>query len=196
DGQRDATFGYGPQMGLAVFGGHVYPIWAGNLNRAYYNGTAIVAYPLNIWYQPMVIAAGPRVVTSTMGPITLQEAQSGAATISVTFDRPIDPATFVTGDVQVFYHDATNNSDPSIPLQVTGVDPVLSSGNAQFGYTAFTITFNPNNLPDGSPSGIANFTGTYSYLIAPDNSSGTAIASPIWSLINGTLRKGAPIDQN
>ena len=84
DGQRDATFGYGPQMGLAVFGGQVYPIWAGNLNQAYYNGTANVAYPLNIWYQPMVIAAGPRILTSTMGPIPLQEAQSGSVSISAS----------------------------------------------------------------------------------------------------------------
>src|SRR5262249_29997773 len=65
--------------------------------------------------------------------------------------------------------------------------PVGSSGNDQFGYTQFTITF--------STAGIQDYTGTYSYLIAPDDGT-TAIASPIWSIINGTLRKGAPMDQN
>ena len=32
DGQRDGTFGYGNQMGLAVYDGQVYPMWAGNFN--------------------------------------------------------------------------------------------------------------------------------------------------------------------
>ena len=193
NGQADASFGYGTQMGLAVFGGRIDPIWAGNLNRDYYNGSAIVAYPLNIWYQPMAIAAGPRVVNSTMGPIPLAEAQSRSVTISVTFDRPVDPATFVTGDVQVFYHDTTNG-DPSVPLNVMGITPVASSGDAQYGYTQFTITFDP--LPPGKDPATYNYTGTYSYLIAPDDGSGTYIASPVWSLIDGTLRKGAPMDQN
>ena len=62
----------------------------------------------NIWYRPMVIAAGPRIITSTMGPIPLAEAASGSVSISVTFDRPVNPATFVPGDVQVFFHDTTN----------------------------------------------------------------------------------------
>src|SRR5262249_15330553 len=141
NGQRDSGFGYGPEMGLAVFDGQIAPIWAGNLNRSYYNGTAIVALPLNIWYQPIAIAAGPRVINSTMGPIPLAEAASGSVSIAVTFDRPVDPSTFVAGDVQVFYHDTTNG-DPSVPLQVTGVAPVTSSGNNQFGYTQFTVTFN------------------------------------------------------
>ena len=35
---------------------------------------AVVADPLNIWYRPMVIAAGPRIINSTMGPIPLAEA--------------------------------------------------------------------------------------------------------------------------
>ena len=36
-------------------------------------------------------------------------------------------ATFVPGDVQVFYHDTTNG-DPSVPLTVTGVTPVAAAG--------------------------------------------------------------------
>ena len=35
NGQRDPPSGYGNQMGLAVFDGQVYPIWAGNLNQAF-----------------------------------------------------------------------------------------------------------------------------------------------------------------
>ena len=41
------------------------------LNDSFFNFTTGVvdAYPLNIWYQPMNIAAGPRIISSTMGPV-------------------------------------------------------------------------------------------------------------------------------
>ncbi len=200
DTQRDSTFGFGSQMGLAVSDGHVFPVWAGNFNQGFYNATtnAIEADPLNIWYRPMVIAAGPRIINSTMGPIPLAEAASGTVTISVTFDRPVNPATFVTGDVQVFYHD-TVNGDASIPLLVTGVNPVASSGSGpgnSFGYTQFTVTFNPSKNSGGAASNITDYTGTYSYLIAPDNGSGKSIGSPIWAIVNGAFRTEDPMDQN
>ena len=88
----------------------------------------------------MVIAAGPRIINSTMGPIPLstggldgyqQAQQLGQLSFTVTFDRPINPpgaiASFTAADVQVFYHDTTYG-DPSIPLQVLSVVPVVSSG--------------------------------------------------------------------
>ena len=71
DGQRNTPFGYGNQMGLAVFDGKLYPIWAGNFNESYINNGAVTGRPLNIFYRPMVIAAGPRIINSSMGPITL-----------------------------------------------------------------------------------------------------------------------------
>ena len=58
--------------------GQIYPIWAGNFfgptgdpNDSFFNFTTGVvnAYPLNIWYQPMTIAAGPRIISSTMGRV-------------------------------------------------------------------------------------------------------------------------------
>src|SRR5262249_44109859 len=59
----------------------------------------------------------------------------------------------------------------------------------------FTISFNP--LPAGANPATFNFTGTYSYLIAPDSGPGTTpISSPVWSFIAGSLRKFDPIDQN
>ena len=183
--QADPTFGYGDQMGLAVFDGQVYPIWAGNFNIATYNGTAIIANPLNIWYRPMVIAAGPRIINSSMGPIPLAEAASGSVSISVTFDRPVTASTFVPGDVQVFFL-GTTDSSVSIPLTVMGVAPVTSSGSVARGFTQFTITFDP------TPAAAVDYTGTYSYLIAPDNGSGLAISSPIESfsgpLVDGQRR--------
>ncbi|MGA2704845.1 MAG: VCBS repeat-containing protein, partial [Isosphaeraceae bacterium] len=197
--QRDSDFGYGNQMGLAVFNGQVYPIWAGNFNQGAYSAStnSIVGNPLNIWYRPMVIAAGPRIVSSSMGPISLAEAMSGTVSISVTFDRPVDPTTFLAptatqpGDVQVFFHNTTYG-DPSVQLTVTGVSPVAGTGSGpddDYGYTQFTITFNPTPAGASQPY---NYTGTYSYLIAPDNGSGLAISSPIESY-SGPLVYGGPL---
>jgi len=194
--QQDTGFGFGNQMGLAVFNGQVYPIWAGNFNQGTYDTAtgAIVGNPLNIWYRPMVIAAGPRIISSSMEPIPLAEAASGSVTISVTFDRPVDPTTIKKGDVQVFYHDTTSG-DPSIPLLVTSFSP---TGGGTSPTNQFTAIFNPSKMPNGSSSGITNYTGTYSYLIAPDDGNGTAISAPINSYAGagGTLRLGDPMDQN
>ena len=66
------------------------------------------------------------------------------------------------------------------------VTPVASSGvgpDNKFGYTQFTVTFSPKTQPDGTPSGISNYTGTYSYMITPDDGSGTPISSPISSFV-------------
>ena len=351
--QTDLGFGYGNQMGLAVFDGQIYPVWAGNFYGpdpaaegfvdSFLNNGVVTGFPLNIWYQPMVIAAGPRIISSTMGPVidnTLTGSasadvpafipppfSSGATTstiamtgdpsldvsslevtlsliyptdgnltikliapggqfailyekagdtgqnfvnttfsdtaaqlitagtapytgtfrpvqslssvfknlqavgnwtleidggigphggilqswslsingvaskptsFDVTFDRPVDPkglpATFTAGDVEVFYHD-TNSADSSIPLEVLGVAPIQPpdyvtdpTQNGTDGYTNFMVTFDPNFKPNGSPTGITDFTGTYSYVVAPDNGQvagiPTAISSPIWSWIN------------
>ena len=184
----------GLRSGLAVSGGQLFPIWAGNFNRGNVVNGAIQGSPLSIYYRPMVIAAGPRIVNSSMGPIPLAEAASGSVSFSVTFDRPINPPslsgytttpTFYPADILVYYHDTTNG-DASIPLQVLSVTPVASSGvgpDNKFGYTQFTVAFNPKMQPDGTPSGISNFTGTYSYMITPDDGSGTPISSPISSFI-------------
>ena len=262
--ETDKAFGYGDQMGLAVFGGQVYPIWAGNFDEASLVNGVPTGNPLNIWYTPMVIAAGPRIVSSTMGPVPVSTASftgtltNGSATVTgiptttglfvgenvtgtgiaagttiaivnsltsitlsanatvngvqsltttvdgyeqaqqygqlsftVTFDRPVTAASFVPGDVFVYYHDTTDG-DPFIQVPVLSVNPVALSATGTA--TEFTIVF--------SVSGITNYTGTYSYLIAPDNGAGLAISSPIESysgpLVNGiaTLREDDPDDQN
>ena len=102
------------------------PIWAGNFNQGTIVNGAIQGPPLSIYYQPMVIAAGPRIVNSTMGPIPL--ARSGQqpgqlhgdlrpADQSAELERYTTTPTFTPADVLVYYHDTTNG-DPSVPLQV------------------------------------------------------------------------------
>ena len=65
-GNDRATFAFGDRQGLAVAGGHVYPIWSSNQNGGA-DGRAL----LNIRVAQATIAAGPRIVSSTMGPIGL-----------------------------------------------------------------------------------------------------------------------------
>ncbi|HEX3446680.1 MAG TPA: hypothetical protein VHS97_00395, partial [Isosphaeraceae bacterium] len=187
-GQADPTFGYGDQMGLAVSNGHVFPVWAGNFNAAYLvNTSTVTAYPLNIWYRPMVIAAGPRIVTSSMGPIPYAEAAAGnhLVSISVTFDRPVDPNTVSVGDVKVFYHD-TSNTSSSIALPVASFLPTAGGTSST---TQFTIVF---NAAAAGPI----YTGTYSYLIAPDNGSGLIISTPVESYKGTVLGTYDRMDQN
>ena len=209
DGQRDGTYGYGNQMGLTVNDGQILVAWAGNFNQATIVSGAVTGDPLNIWLRTLVIASGPRIVNSTMGPVPTitdpstgqvldgfqQATQLGQLSFTVTYDRPINPPSldgytttpsFTPADVQVFYHDTTNG-DPSIPVLVTGVTPVASSGvgpNNKFGFTEFTVTFDPTQAAGGGASGIQNFTGTYSYIITPDDGQGTPIVSPIASYVN------------
>ncbi len=147
DNAVNATYGYGTSMGLAVYGGQLYPVWAGNFDEANLINGALEGDALSIYYRPMVIAAGPRIISSTMGPIPLSEAESGQVGFTITYDRPINPpgttASFTAADVQVFYHDTTAG-DASIPLNVLSVTPVTSSGvgpDNKFGYTQFTVTF-------------------------------------------------------
>ena len=68
-------FGYGTRMGLAVFDGKVYPVWSGNFNLS--AGQALPTQPrlLDIYTNVMTIAAGPRIVSSTMGKIAVGDAR-------------------------------------------------------------------------------------------------------------------------
>src|SRR5262249_29732595 len=155
-------------------------------NESFLNNGAVTGRPLNIFYRPMVIAAGPRIINSTMGPITLADVMDpNGVKIFVTFDRPVDPSTVKPGDVQVLYHD-TNGNDASIPLKVTSFAP---TGGGTGPTTQFTAVFDPRTNADGSPSGITNFTGTYSYLIAPDDGQGHIIAAPIESFVTTPVTK-------
>ena len=199
DNAANGQYGYGTSMGLAVYDGQLFPVWAGNLNLASLVNNVPAGNALGVYYRPMVISAGPRIVNSTMGPIPLstggldgyeQAQQTGQLSFTVTFDRPINApgglTSFTPADVQVFYQDTTFG-DPSVPLEVLTVTPVTASGvgpDDKFGYTRFKVTFSVNSQPGGASSGITNYTGTYSYLVAPDDGNGNPIVSQIPSFVN------------
>jgi subtilisin-like proprotein convertase family protein len=114
--------GFGNQMGLAVADGMIIPVWASNQNTG-----AVGFTGLSIVDSVMSDAGGPRVISSTMGPVgqpgdtvNTDRATDGspvANSLILTFDRPINPATLNpdglassgqpigTGDVRVYYQD-------------------------------------------------------------------------------------------
>ena len=167
NGNIDATFGFGTHQGLAVYGGRIHSAWASNLN----GGNDAKAL-LDIRTVTATFADGPRIIDSTMGPIGLpgdtvnpQAANAPtpvAGAFLVTFDRPIDPASFAANDVQVFFRDTTPNNVSGGPVPVTGVVPVPTptdpnNPNNIFGFTQFRVNFAPRTA-----------VGTYSYTVGPN----------------------------
>ena len=65
----DTTYGFGSEMGLAVYDGQVYPMWSGNFNQGNVVNGAVEGSPMSVQLQRMVIAAGPRIVNSSQGPV-------------------------------------------------------------------------------------------------------------------------------
>ena len=62
----------------------------------------------------------------------------------LTFDRPVDPATFGTDDVRVFYRDTLAGNPSGGPVPVVAVTP-LAAGDAGFGPTQFRVDFAPRS---------------------------------------------------
>ncbi|RUL84947.1 Ig-like domain-containing protein [Tautonia sociabilis] len=145
----DGTFGYGIRQGLAVLGGRVYSAWSSNLNGGLDGQDA-----LDIQVARATIAAGPRIVEGTSGVVTTTDASGTpqAQQFVVTFDRPIDPATFSTDDVEIRARDAFGNpigGDVLGRIPATNVTPLSA--------TSFLVTFPAQSTP-----------GTYSYAIGPE----------------------------
>ncbi len=173
-GGRDMLFGFGEHQALAVSNGNVYSIWSGNENAA----------GLDIWTSKATIAAGPRILSGTEGPVSGQKlfptfASDGtqlADRFEVQFDRPVDPATFTTAMVQVMFRNTTTPAGSApIPLDVTGVIPedLGVFGPAQaLGATQFLVRFDP-----AKALGLGGtYTGTYSYTVG-SNITGTINAN-------------------
>ena len=179
----DATFGFGQRQGLAVANGRIIPVWSSNQNgTTLYEPTfnhvgALIGSNagsnirtqkpiLNIESAVLNYAAGPRVLSSTQGPVgepgdTVNTARAAdgspiANTIVITFDRavapssfPADGATIGSSPLQVFYNNPSGLAAP-IPLRVLTVTPNASD-------TVYTVTFDP----------AGHGVGSYSYTLRP-----------------------------
>ena len=132
--QTDTNFNYGSEMGLAVADGQIFPIWAGNfygpnpqdsltsggnLDSFYNTSTgAVTAFPLNIWYQPMTIAAGPRIISSTMGPVVANTLTGSAIDLPQFIPPPFTlPGTTTSSVIPI-------TGDPS--LNVSSLEVTVS----------------------------------------------------------------------
>jgi subtilisin-like proprotein convertase family protein len=202
---NDSTFGYGNQLGLAVLGGHILPVWAGNENGMYIAGFQR-DQSLDIFSRQVSIAAGPRVVDSTMGAIatqTVQELNGTPITFNnqrtadgvlelngfiVTFDRNIDVQSFTAGDVTVIYRSPTTpGGQPGTVVTVGSIVPLTStafsevSQNGQ-GTNRFLVLLQTAQ----------SATGTYSYSVGPNIRDLVRTANA-----NGTVKtSGNAMDQN
>jgi subtilisin-like proprotein convertase family protein len=171
----DKTDGFGNAEAVLFNAGHIVPIWAGNqlidaMGVAHLNeGT------LGIRSAEATVAAGPRVIASSMGPVQSETVDgttfNNVFTVdgirevtgfTVTFDRPVDPATFTVGQVTVIYRNTTTPADePGTPVAVASVVPLDSGpfGPAGVGGLATTFLVSFVNPQSG--------TGTYSYSVGP-----------------------------
>ena len=172
---QEATFGFGQRQGLAVLNGHIIPVWSSNLNA----GSALLNQKVGLHVESavMTFAAGPRVLSSTQGPVgeagdtvNTTRAADGtpiANTIQITFDRAVDPTSFLadgatigTSPLQVFYNAPGNTlGSNAVPLRVLpsvpGDPTLMIKHNAA--NTVYTITFDP----------AGHGVGTYSYTLRP-----------------------------
>ena len=130
----------------------------------------------------------PITVTTTKGTVTINapaaDGTPQANGFIVTFDRPVDPATFTSDTVQVNYRDTTANNATGGPVPVTGVIPVPTptdpnNPNNVYGYTEFVVTFAPSSA-----------VGTYSYVVGPDIEDRirgtTSVTTPVGSPVSTT----------
>jgi subtilisin-like proprotein convertase family protein len=167
---HDTRFGFGTHQGLAVVNGRIYAAWAGNFNGGVIDGKQ----KTDILGATAVYAAGPRIISSTMGPVSAPlnntlapDGTRLADTFEVTFDRPVDPGTFTAAQVKVMFRDTvTPASQPGVALDVVSVTPLDEGtfGPAQArGATRFRIKFDPAK----AFAARGTYTGTYSYSVGP-----------------------------
>ena len=191
-GTLQDTSGYGTHQALIVVNGRIIPFWAANENSGASLPGQTVPRHLTIVDSVLSLAAGPRIIASTQGPVGVAgdavnttRAADGttlANTIQVTFDRPVDPSATIaalTAGTSVYYKSPSGGA--SILLPISGVTAL--NANA-LGATRFSIAFNP--------AGLGSFVGTYSYVIRP-----AGISDRVrHTAAGGAIANGNVMDQN
>jgi subtilisin-like proprotein convertase family protein len=187
------VLGLGDRTGLVVHDGVVTAVWGGNENQG---GN-------NILTATATFAAGPRIIASDMGPV-VQDGSTGTYNdtfaadgtrqldgFTVTFDRPIDPASFTAAAIKLVYRNTTTpttSPGQDISSQITGITALNTDAPS-----ALSIG---NALVLASPTG--NATAVFNVILSVPlltdmtvdytTSDGTAIAGEDYVPTRGTLR--------
>jgi subtilisin-like proprotein convertase family protein len=205
---RDQSFGFGDHQGLVIAAGRVTAVWSSNQNTR----GATAATKLGIEAAIAQVPAGPRIISSTMGPLTSASATQlsdltplpynstyspdGVQQIDgfiITFDRLVNPGSVTPNVITLVFHDTvTPQGTLGTVIPVLSVTPIFdtqttSSFSLQqqqfFGASEFLVRFQPQNR-----------TGTYSYAVGPtppNPGPQDRIRSPIDASVFGNL-----MDQN
>jgi subtilisin-like proprotein convertase family protein len=150
---------FGTRIGLATYDGKAYPVWIGNEDAATINSNQ---FSLQVQTSIASFDTGPRVISSTVGPVSASNSITGGLTAAdgtpelsqfqVVFDRPIPTGNFGVGNVQISYHDTT----PGDPAQsITPQMVVPQNVNTLGTTTTFLVKFAAQSK-----------VGTYSYTIS------------------------------
>ena len=174
----DGVAGFGVHQGLAVYDGHLYPIWTSNEN-----GGSGGNQPMGIRTNVGTFYSGPAVASVTQGPIggpnddlNTQTATDGTPELTefeVTFTGPVDPTSFTPSDVRVYYRDTTPDNTTGGYVPISSITPL-----------------NANSF--GRPSSSSRFprsgVGTYSVTVLATN-----VSNDIRSIQSVVTAVGAPV---
>ncbi len=175
-------YGFGDQQALLFLNGKIFVGWSSNANGGN-QGLNL----LDIRLTRLDTAAGPRIISSTMGTVQSTTVDGVTFNASITaggapmvegfqvqFDRPVDVRTFTIDDVKAYFRSPTFVSTPSNPfgelLSIASVTPLDRSGPfvsvggtpTQIRATSFLVRFNTTN------PALLSRVGTYSYSVGPD----------------------------
>ncbi len=148
------TSGMGVRQSLLYNNGKLTAYWAGNQNLD--KGVAILS-------ARSTTGAGPRIVSSDMGPVGNSSGFNGLLAdgtprldgFRITFDRPVDPTTLTDADVIVQFR------SPTTPLTSPATNIPVAAGAAIALNAANTTFFVPFQTPQTA-------VGTYSYAVGPN----------------------------
>lgn len=190
--------GVGAQQALTVFGGRVIPSWGGNLNAASAGFTITDTF----------IAAGPRLLGSTQGPITSPvpvdqhgvpgelygttgpDGTRAVDGFQINFDRPIDPTTLRPADIRVLFRSPNmppSQSPTDLSSQVGQLTPLDPGTKPSINISDAVITEGNTGTPTAIFTVSLLFPMIRDITIRYETSDGTAVAGQDYVRSTGTI---------
>jgi subtilisin-like proprotein convertase family protein len=218
---RDTQFAFGDHEALTVYDGHVHALWSGNedggprLSSFDPNQVLFSTGALDILTSDTTIGVGPRITSSTMGPVTdkqvttddgrtinfnntyAPETANDAGTqqvdgFVVTFDRPVDVSTFTTNEVTVLYRDTQTQANNTAPYYgATPVDPTSYKVTPLDGYVT---RYGPAAVGGINPAtGLPFLSTLFLVTFAPQDGTGTYSYSVGPDIRDAIRQSGVPV---